>query len=97
MDEVNVSQQYYIATKASPADDRARVLKYGSMFAVFDRLGDIVHQGMGEQGIFSDGTRHLSEMQVRLWEERGQDSCGEVWLTKSSSSATTAWRHFLFL
>jgi glycogen debranching enzyme len=70
LDEVNVSQQYYIATKSSPTDDRARVLKYGSMFAVFDRLGDIVHQGMGEQGIFFDGTRHLSEMQVRLWEER---------------------------
>src|SRR5438552_14923088 len=40
------------------------------MFAVFDRHGDIVHRGMGEQGIFYDGTRHLSEMQVRLWEER---------------------------
>ena len=70
MDEVNVSQQYYIATKSSPADDRARVLKYGSMFAVFDRLGDIRHRGLGEQGIFSNGTRHLSEMLVRLWNER---------------------------
>jgi len=70
LDEVNVSQQFYIATKSSPADDRARVLKYGATFAVFDRLGDIRHQGMGEQGIFSNGTRHLSEMQVRLWKER---------------------------
>lgn len=70
MDEVNVSQQYYIATKAAPTEDRARVLKYGAMFAVFDRLGDIRHQGLGEQGIFYNGTRHLSEMHVRLWKER---------------------------
>jgi glycogen debranching enzyme len=70
LDEVNVSQQYYIATKTSPADDRARVLKYGTMFAVFDRLGDISHYGLGEQGIFFEGTRHLSEMSVQMWKER---------------------------
>jgi glycogen debranching enzyme len=70
LDEVNVSQQYYIATKASPTDDRARVLKYGTMFAVFDRLGDIRSTGMGEQGVFFEGTRHLSEMSLRLWRER---------------------------
>src|SRR5579859_1281501 len=40
------------------------------MFAVFDRLGDIRNQGLGEQGIFYNGTRYLSEMQVRLWKER---------------------------
>jgi glycogen debranching enzyme len=70
LDEVNVSQQYYIATKSSPSEEHARVLKYGAMFAVFDRLGDMRHQGMGEQGIFFNGTRHLSEMLVRLWNER---------------------------
>jgi glycogen debranching enzyme len=70
LDEVNVSQQYYIATKSAPADERVRVLKYGSMFAVFEQLGDMCHQGLGEQGIFFDGTRYLSEMLVRLWNER---------------------------
>ena len=70
MDEVNVSQQYYIATKSSPRDDRARVLKYGAMFAVFDRLGDILHEGLGEQGIFFNGTRYLSQVSLSLWNER---------------------------
>ena len=70
MDEVNVSQQYYIATKSSPADDRPRVLKYGTTFAVFDRLGDIRPGGLGEQGVFFEGTRHLSELLVHLWNER---------------------------
>ncbi len=70
MDEANLSQQYYIATTSPPTDDRARVLKYGNTFAVFDRLGDIQSGGLGEQGVFCEGTRHLSEMVVRLWKER---------------------------
>jgi glycogen debranching enzyme len=70
VDEAVVTQQYYIATKSPPVDDRARVLKYGSMFAVFDRLGDIQTHGLGEQGIFFQGTRHLSEFSLRLWRAR---------------------------
>jgi len=71
LDEATLTQQqYYIATKSAPSDDRARVLKYGCMFAVFDRLGDISHQGLGEQGIFYEGTRYLSEMSLRLWNAR---------------------------
>ena len=71
MDEATLTQQqYYIATKSAPTDDRARVLKYGSMFAVFDRLGDITHDGLGEQGIYYEGTRYLSDMTLRLWNER---------------------------
>lgn len=67
MDEASVTQQYYIATKSSPADDRARVLKHGSMFSVFNRMGDIQTRGMGEQGVFWQGTRYLSEWGVYLW------------------------------
>jgi glycogen debranching enzyme len=70
LDQVSVTQQYYIATKSSPSDDRTRVLKYGRMFAVFDRYGDIEPLGMGEQGIFYEGTRHLSELVVSLWGAR---------------------------
>ena len=51
MDEVS-TQQYYIATKSAPPDDRTRVLKYGQMFAVFDRYGDVEHLGLGEEGVF---------------------------------------------
>ena len=62
--------QYYIATTASRADDRARVLKYGRMFFVFDRLGDVQISGMGEEGLFHDGMRHLSELSLLLWNAR---------------------------
>ena len=70
MDEASITQQYYIATRSSPSDNRARVLKYGKMFAVFDRYGDIEPLGMGEQGIFFQGTRFLSELVLSLWNAR---------------------------
>lgn len=70
MDEARITQQYYIATRSSPADDRAKVLKYGRMFSVFDHLGDIQTYGLGEQGLFFQGTRHLSEFTLCLWRAR---------------------------
>ena len=70
MDEHGVTQQYYIAAKSSPADEHAKVLKYGSLFSVFDHLGDIQATGLGEQGLFFQGTRHISELLVCLWNAR---------------------------
>ena len=71
MDGIGIAHpQYYIATTSSPADDRARVLKYGRMFFVFDRLGDVQTSGLGEEGLFYDGTRHLSELSLQLWDAR---------------------------
>jgi glycogen debranching enzyme len=62
--------QFYIATKSPPADERNRVLKHGTVFAVFDRLGDIEVVGLGEEGIFFEGTRFLSELALYVGSER---------------------------
>ena len=70
MDEIGTTQQYYIAAGSSPSDDRARVLKYGRSFAVFNRYGDIEPLGMGEHGIFFLGCRHLSELVLAVWDAR---------------------------
>lgn len=37
---------------------------------MFDHLGDIRTSGLGEQGLFYQGTRHLSELVFRLWGAR---------------------------
>jgi len=37
---------------------------------VFDRLGDIQTSGLGEQGLFFQGTRYLSEFTLNLWNAR---------------------------
>jgi glycogen debranching enzyme len=70
LDELGVTQQYYIAAGSSPSDYRTRVLKYGETFAVFNRYGDIEPLGLGEHGIFYQGTRHVSELVLSLWDTR---------------------------
>lgn len=70
MDEAGVAQQYYIAAGSSPSDDRARVLKYGKCFAVFNRYGDIEPLGLGEHGVFFQGSRHVSELVLSVWDSR---------------------------
>ena len=65
-DVIKVEEQYYILATSSRADDRALVLKHNDTFAVFDRYGDVVPYGLGEQGLYHDGTRYLSRFELRL-------------------------------
>ncbi len=66
MSELVTTQKYYISTAEVPVDDRPQVLKYGDLFAVFNRYGDIEPSGMGEEGLFYEGTRFLSKFALRL-------------------------------
>ncbi len=45
---------------SSLADAQTRVLKHGDTFAVFDRYGDVLPGGLGEQGLYHESTRYLS-------------------------------------
>jgi glycogen debranching enzyme len=67
---IRVEDRYYILATSSLADDRTRVLKHGETFAVFDRYGDIQPLGLGEQGIYHEGTRFLSRQVLRLGQQR---------------------------
>jgi glycogen debranching enzyme len=64
-DVIRLTDQYYIAAPSS-ATDQARILKHGESFAIFDRYGDIRQTGLGEQGIYHEGTRFLSHLVFRL-------------------------------
>ena len=67
MDEViRLHDQYYILATSSRAHDRTRVIKQGDTFAIFDHFGDVVPFGLGEQGLYHRGTRHLSRLDLRL-------------------------------
>ena len=46
--------------------ERSLVLKHGDSFALFDAFGDITSRGMGEQGVYHFGTRHLDRLELRL-------------------------------
>src|SRR5215475_8029449 len=67
MDEIiQVQDQFYILAASSRIDEHSRVLKQGDTFAVFDRFGNIQRVGMGEQGLYHEGTRFLSRFELRV-------------------------------
>jgi glycogen debranching enzyme len=69
---IQVENQFYVLATSSLADDRTRVLKYGTTFAVFNRVGDVESIGLGEQGLYHQGTRHLSRFAVRMGDKMPQ-------------------------
>jgi glycogen debranching enzyme len=69
-DVIEVNNRFYILASDATSDDRSFVLKSGDTFGVFDHYGDIHPYGLGEQGLFHDGTRHLSLFDLRLEQGR---------------------------
>ena len=65
-DVIEAGNQYHTSAQSSLADDRTRVLLFGDTFAVFDRYGDIQPLGYGQQGLFYQETRHLSNLQIHI-------------------------------
>jgi glycogen debranching enzyme len=66
--DISVKSEFYVATGWPRVEERIRVLKYGPMFAVFDRYGNIRSSGLGEHGIYYRGTRYLSRLTLTLGE-----------------------------
>ena len=64
--ESNPGTPYHILAASSRADERTRVLKHGDTFAVFDHYGDIKPGGLGEEGLYHEGTRFLSCLVLEL-------------------------------
>ncbi|HET8563735.1 MAG TPA: glycogen debranching N-terminal domain-containing protein, partial [Candidatus Binatia bacterium] len=64
-DLIRLTDEFYILATSSTAEE-TRVLKHGESFGVFDRYGDIQQTGLGEQGIYHEGTRFLSNLVFRL-------------------------------
>lgn len=63
---IEQEDRFYIVAGPSPADVRTLVLKHDETFGVFNYLGDIDHASHVSQGLFTEGMRHLSRLQVRL-------------------------------
>ena len=64
--ESNPGTPYHILAASSRADERTRVLKHGDTFVVFDHYGDIKPGGLGEEGLYHEGTRFLSCLVLEL-------------------------------
>ncbi|MCI0464359.1 MAG: hypothetical protein L0Z62_46080, partial [Gemmataceae bacterium] len=61
-----VASPYHILAASSPPDERTRVLMHGDTFAVFDHYGDLKPGGLGEEGLYHEGTRFLSCLLLEL-------------------------------
>jgi glycogen debranching enzyme len=61
---------FYILATSPLADEQNRVLKCGETFAVFDHFGDIKPIGLGEEGLYHEGTRFLSCLALQLDQDR---------------------------
>lgn len=64
------ASDYHILATSSRADDRTRVVKHGESFGVFDTAGTIRRAGVGELGIYHEGTRFLSTFELALARRR---------------------------
>ena len=69
-DAIQIDDQWYVLATSPHADDRTRVLKEGETFGLFDRYGDIQHIGLGEQGLYHEGTRYLSRFELNIDKRR---------------------------
>jgi glycogen debranching enzyme len=66
LDEViRIKEEFYVLATAL-ADIRARVLKYGDTFGVFDWHGNILSTGFLQYGIYHKESRHLSRLVLKL-------------------------------
>ncbi len=63
---VRFDDKYYISAISSYTDDRVRVLNHVDTFGVFDRWGDIQPIGKKVQGLYFEGTRFLSDFEMRI-------------------------------
>src|SRR5690349_16779759 len=62
---VAAPDKYYIAATAQ-VTNRARVLKAGDTFGLFDERGDICAPQHGAEGLFHEDTRYLSDFRMRI-------------------------------
>ena len=62
--------KYYIRRKAAHPESQVLVLKQNDTFAVFDAFGDVQPDGIGQQGLYHQGTRFLSKCILHLGAHR---------------------------
>lgn len=65
-EQIRIGDQWYVAATAARAEDSPQVIKSGDTFGLFDRFGDVVTWGSGEQGLYHEDTRFLSSLELRI-------------------------------
>jgi glycogen debranching enzyme len=66
MNFIEIENKHYILASSALADQKTIVLKEGDTFALFEVHGDIYQVPSGSQGVFHNGTRYLSRMELSI-------------------------------
>jgi glycogen debranching enzyme len=69
-DRIRVGDRWYVAANAARADASPHVLKHGESFLVTDQNADIDGTGLGEEGLYHEDTRYLSECMLTVDDRR---------------------------
>jgi glycogen debranching enzyme len=64
-DPIRIGDQWYVAATSAHDEEQLQVLKYGDTFLLCNRTGDIAPAG-GEQGLYRQDTRFLSQEALRI-------------------------------
>jgi glycogen debranching enzyme len=67
---IRVGDRWYVAANAARADESPHVLKHDEIFLVTDRHADVDGAGLGEEGLYHEDTRYLSECMLTVDELR---------------------------
>lgn len=65
-DIIELKNKYYVSVNSTYADDRVKVLNHVDTFGIFDRWGDVKQMGEEVQGIYHNGMRFISDLEMRL-------------------------------
>lgn len=65
-DRIRVGDRWYVAANAARADESPHVLKHDESFLVTDRHADVDGAGLGEEGLYHEDTRYLSECMLTV-------------------------------
>jgi glycogen debranching enzyme len=66
MNFIEIENKHYILASSALADQKTIVLKEGDTFALFEVHGDVYQIPYGSLGIYHNGTRHLSRMELTV-------------------------------
>ncbi|MGN6569056.1 MAG: glycogen debranching N-terminal domain-containing protein, partial [Flavipsychrobacter sp.] len=65
-DLVLLNDKYYISVSSTYADDKTKVLNHEDTFGIFDRWGNVKQLGEEVQGIYHNGMRYISELELLI-------------------------------
>ncbi len=65
-DIIQIKDKYYILAASSASEEEIKVLKYGDLFVVLGKKGNINPFGLGNHGLYFEDTRFLSSFVVKI-------------------------------